>query len=192
MLHKFCIVLEHLYRHQGCFFSDIPHISGTCITFLHVSGIFYFNHLAPKLFVHILWMLWKFCIFPKHLNEHQGCFLLDILHISRTCITFVHLGDIFHFGHSKIPHFSGTFIWTLGLSFLNIVHILGTCLTFVCVSGMFTFRHLAAKLFVHTLEILQFPRTFIQAPGLFFFSDIPHIPRTCTFAHVNGIFNPDI
>ena len=79
----------------GLSFSDIPQIPRTCITFVYVAGIFYFKHLAAKLFVHILQLLWKFHSF---LNMYMGrvFFFLDILHIPRTCSTFSHMSDILY------------------------------------------------------------------------------------------------
>ena len=69
MLWKFCIFHEHLPEHQGCLFSDIPHISRTCITLISdISDL-----QLPNLFVHVSLMLWMFRIFPGHLPEHQGC-----------------------------------------------------------------------------------------------------------------------
>ena len=118
-----------------------------CIYFRH------FGHLAPNLFVHILLMLRKFCIFPGHLPEHQGCFFSDIPDIPRTCIPFVHVNGIFTLDISdiqpsnlsvhiklilqKLRIFSGCLPEHQSCFILDIPHIPGTCITFVHVGSIF-------------------------------------------------------
>ena len=86
MPQNFWIFLRCLSGHSSWFFLDILDIPGTCITF---------QHLAPNLLVDIPQMFWKFCIFPEHLPEHQGClfwtfctFPGDVLHLFWTFQTF--------------------------------------------------------------------------------------------------------
>ena len=147
----------------GCFFSDILQSSRTWTTFLHMSGIFYFGHLAAKLFVHIPQMLWKFCIFPEYLCEHQACFLSDIPCISKTCITFVHLGCIFPFQifrNSACP-------WDMSY--------ICTCEWHVPFQT-FSFRIICAK-FINFI----FSRNIYKHQGCFFrYSNLPQV-----FPHVN-------
>ena len=94
---------------SGLFLFQIFHTSLGCVLHFYLSGIFYSEHLAAKLFVHILRMLWKFCIFPGHLCEHQACFF-QIFHTSPGHVfTFVHVSGMFYFRHlaSKLfmcPH----------------------------------------------------------------------------------------
>ena len=129
----------------GLFCSDIPDTPRKCITFdIFISDISdiqqliylcnmyyiwyiyfrYFGCAAPHLFLHILLMLWKFCIFSGHLPEHQGCFFF--FGYSRHSQDMYYIWHIYfrYFRHSaphlfvhalEVLYFFRTFTWAPGL-----------------------------------------------------------------------------
>ena len=166
----------------------------------------FFWHLVPHLFVHILGMLWNFCIFSGHLLKHQGCFFSDIPDTPRTCITFgICISDI-----SDIQWliYLCTFCWCSGSFALFAGHLseYQGCFCWICwtLPRHVYIWHISFQIFqtfsasficAHSAdspEVPHFSRTITWAPGLFL-SDIPDIPGTCiTFLHVDGIFISDI
>ena len=146
------------------YFGFSAHTCDMCFIFASASHI-YSGHLSTTLFVYILQMFQKFCIFLGHLPAHHGCFSQVFCIFSQdnyldTRVVFL----------SGFPHIPGTF---------------------TCVYHIYS-RHLPTKLFVHIFPMLWtfclFPRTITQTPGLFFLG-VPHIPGTCNvFLHVCDIF----
>ena len=145
----------------GLFFLGFAHIPGTCTAFLHVVGLLYFGYLVIKLYMYILQMLQKFCIFLGHLPGHGGLFFSGFPDTtSCRCSSFS--WDIYP---DTMVVFSGcctscrcpgnsAFSWDIytgmGVVFFRVFQTL------------------------HHADTLVFLRTFTQTQGLFFFSGFPH------------------
>ena len=150
MLWKFHIVPGHLYGHQGClcrmFHTSPWHVLD--LTCWCQVAYFYFRYLDANLFVHMLWMLQVFRIFPGHLPGQQGCFSgfsshpQNMYYICMCCwlILFWRFTWQFICAHALdapgIPHFprttgvvlfrfSGHYIMQMLLAFLG--HLPGHC-----------------------------------------------------------------
>ena len=167
------------------YFLEILHIPETCIAS---------RHSAPSLLVDIPQILWKFCIFPEHLPEHQPClfqtfhtFPRHVLYLLQTFQTFsspVHIWLMFQ----MLPIFSGHLPNHQGGFFLDIPDTPRTCSTFgIFISGISDIQQL---IYVCTCSgSSAFLQEIYTSAMAVFFSDIPDTLRTCiTF----NIFISDI
>ena len=175
---------QGIYLETSVIFLDILHIPGTCITFVHVSD---FRHSASNLLVNIPLMHCKFCIFPGHFPQHLGYFFqifhtsghvlhlyMWVVYLIRTFWTFspqficAHPAD----GSSafSLDIFLNTrviFFWIFCTFPGHVLHL------YMWVAYLFWIFQTFSCSFIcaHSAdfwEVLHFPRTFSQAPQLFF------------------------
>ena len=121
----------------------------------------FFWHLVPHLFVHILGMLWNFCIFSGHLLKHQGCFFFGY---SR------HSQDMYYIWHMYFRYFRHPVAHLFVHILLMLWKFRTFCMTFIWVPGLFL------------LDILDTPKTCVHLA--YFISDISDIQcliYLCTF-----------
>ena len=177
-------------------------------------------------------MFWENVEFLEHLQKQDvhTWFVEDIPDIPGTCTAFLHVIGLFYFRYSamctscrcsEIPHYPGTFTWTLVFFFLGFLHTTSCrCSGFsrdmypdtgiVCFRFLYSLQMLwKFRIFLghlpghggcflglsehYIMQMLQFFLGHLPGHQRCFLSGFPHSPGTCdSFLHVCNIFIWDI